>query len=69
MGVYRDLTDTNDIDQNNWQERWMNTPDDEGYCGICGDGYDTWKEVKIHMFESHYDMVKDDAKEWFKHND
>ena len=44
---------------------WMNTPDDEVYCGICGDGYDTWNEVKIHMFERHYDMVKDDAKEWF----
>ena len=45
---------------------WMNTPDDEVYCGLCGDGYDTWKEVQAHMFEAHYDMVKDDAKEWFK---
>tara|TARA_Y100000996_G_C22112028_1_gene474376 strand:+ start:229 stop:429 length:201 start_codon:yes stop_codon:yes gene_type:complete len=60
------LTDINDIDTENWEELWRKTPDDEVYCGLCGDGYDTWKEVQVHMFEAHYDMVKDDAKEWFK---
>ena len=46
----------------------MKTPDDEVYCGLCGNGYDTWREVQAHMFEAHYDMVKDDAKEWFKND-
>ena len=54
------LTDVTDIDIENWEEL------DEVYCGLCGDGYDTWREVQIHMFETHYDLVKDDAKEWFK---
>jgi len=39
---------------------------DEVYCGLCGDGYDTWKEVQMHMFGSHYETVKEDAKEWLK---
>ena len=62
------MTDVNDIDTANWEELWMEKPDDEVdevYCGLCGDGYDTWREVQIHMFEAHYDLVKEDAKEWF----
>ena len=62
------MTDVNDIDTANWEELWMEKPDyevDEVYCGLCGDGDDTWREVQIHMFEAHYDLVKDDAKEWF----
>ena len=62
------MTDVNDIDTENWKELWVEKPGDieEVYCGLCGDGYDTWREVQIHMFETHYDLVKDDAKEWFK---
>ena len=57
-----------EVGPNNWEEMWGNINDDEVYCGICGNGYDTWNEVRMHMFESHYDIVKDDAKEWFKHD-
>ena len=39
--------------------------DEEKFCGICGNGFDTWKEVQMHMFGSHYETVKEDAKEWF----
>ena len=47
------MSDVTDIDTENWEEL------DEVYCGLCGDGYDTWREVQIHMFETHYDLVKD----------
>ena len=56
-----------DVDPANWHELWGIDPDDEIFCGICGYGYDTWKEVRMHMFQSHYEIVKNDAKEWFKH--
>ena len=55
-----------DVDPINWHELWGIDPDDEIFCGICGYGYDTWKEVQMHMFQSHYEIVKNDAKEWFK---
>ena len=61
------MTDIHDIDQNNWHELWGGDPDDEVFCGICGYGYDALKELQMHMFQSHYEIVKNDAKEWFKH--
>ena len=64
---HRNLSNITDVDPNNWDELWLDTLDEEKFCGICGNGFDTWKEVQMHMFESHYEMVKEDAKEWLKH--
>tara|TARA_B100000686_G_scaffold37782_1_gene39216 strand:+ start:6340 stop:6528 length:189 start_codon:yes stop_codon:yes gene_type:complete len=61
------LSKITDVDPNNWDELWLDTLDEEKFCGLCGNGFDTWKEVQIHMFASHYEIVKEDAKEWLKH--
>ena len=31
----------------------------EIFCSLCGLGYDTWLEVKKHIFCEHYDIVRD----------
>ena len=36
---------------------------DEIFCNLCGWGYDSWMEIKKHIFCEHYDIVRDSVRD------
>ena len=64
---YRFLRDEEDLTQNEMHYDGMccgmeDQDTDEIFCSLCGWGYDSWMEIKKHIFCEHYDMIQDNVR-------